>query len=137
MVSPIRKDKFFIGYSTVNKSIPETRLYDIELVKRDILNHFMTKKGERVMNPNFGSIIWDLLFEPYIDSNRSAIVDDVKNIIGQEPRVELVDLSVTDGDYSITVEVLLNFKPYNLTESLYATFIKNNLPTNNQFIGDT
>lgn len=137
MVARIRKDKFFIGYSTVGKRVPETRLYDIELIKRDILNHFMTRKGERVMNPEFGSIVWDLLFEPFTETVRLQIVEDVKNIIAQEPRVNLVDLVVEEDDHGITVQVLLNYEPFNLTEPLFATFYRDSSGRQpNDFIGE-
>ena len=38
------------------------KLYDIDLVKQDIINHFYIRKGEKLMNPDFGTVIWDLLF---------------------------------------------------------------------------
>jgi len=41
------------------------KLYDIDLVKQDIINHFHIRKGEKLENPDFGTIIWDLLFEPF------------------------------------------------------------------------
>ena len=54
----------FKGFSTVDKNRAPYTLTDTNLIKRDLLNHFYTKKGERVMRPNFGSIIWDMLMEP-------------------------------------------------------------------------
>jgi phage baseplate assembly protein W len=51
------------GLSTLGQN-KKFRLTDIELVKRDLLNHFQIRKGEKLMNPNFGSIIWNMLFEP-------------------------------------------------------------------------
>jgi len=50
----------FKGFSTVNKVKAPYTLTDMALVKQDLLNEFNTRKGERVMRPNFGSIIWDL-----------------------------------------------------------------------------
>ena len=56
----------FKGFSTVQG--PKTRkLHDIELAKQDLKNHFHTKRGERVMKPSFGSMIWQLMFEPWND----------------------------------------------------------------------
>ena len=51
----------FKGFSTVDKIRAPYSLTDIELVKRDLLNEFYTKKGERVMRPNLGCIVHDLL----------------------------------------------------------------------------
>ena len=34
--------------------------FDIDLVKQDIINHFYIRKGEKLQNPDFGTIIWDV-----------------------------------------------------------------------------
>ena len=47
----------FKGFSTVDKIRAPYSLFDQELIKRDLLNEFHTRKGERLMKPNFGSII--------------------------------------------------------------------------------
>ena len=52
------------GFSTVSTGTQNFTLYDFELIKQDLLNHFYIRKGERLMQPNFGTIIWDMLFEP-------------------------------------------------------------------------
>lgn len=127
MTNPrIRTKRLFVGFSTVDRRVPETRLYDIELVKRDLLNAFMTRRGERVMNPTFGSIVWNLLFEPFTEGIRQQVISDVQNIINQEPRVQLVDLRVTQTDQGIEVECMLNYVPFNVVDTLYAQFVRRN-----------
>jgi phage baseplate assembly protein W len=59
-----QKVQFYKGFSTINEANPTSKLFDLELVKQNIINTFYTRRGERVMNPDFGSIIWDLLMEP-------------------------------------------------------------------------
>ena len=54
----------FQGFSTKTNQFYPQRLYDIELAKQDLLNEIYTRKGERVMEPEFGSIVWELLFDP-------------------------------------------------------------------------
>ena len=54
----------FIGFSTKNKSAINHTLTGRELVVEDLMNHIMTRKGERVMMPTYGSIIHDMIFEP-------------------------------------------------------------------------
>ena len=39
------------------------------------------------MRPDFGSIIWDALFEPMTEDLRDAIVDDVVEIVNYDPRI--------------------------------------------------
>lgn len=124
-----RLNKVFVGFSTVGKRIPNTRMYDIELIKQDLRNHFMTRKGERVMNPNYGSIIWFLLFEPFTESIKQQVLSDVERIIRSEPRVEIVNIDLSSTDYGLTLNVLLNYKPFNITDDLYIEYVRNNFST--------
>ena len=51
------------GFSTLVNA-KKYRLTDFELVKQDLINHFNIRKGEKLMKPDFGTVIWDMLFEP-------------------------------------------------------------------------
>jgi len=112
------------GFSTINRS-KKFRASDIDLVKQDLLNHFGIRKGEKLMQPNFGSIIWSLLFEPLTDSVNDLIVNDVKNIVGYEPRLGLTNITITGQDHGIQIELDLVFIPTNQTTSLSMTFDSN------------
>ncbi len=90
------RSNLYKGYSSFEYQQNKTlTLRDVELVKMDILNHIFTVKGTRVMMPNFGSIIPILAFEPLDE----ILVDDVYNelltIFNYDPRVEIVNLTVT------------------------------------------
>lgn len=109
------------GFSTV-AGVKSNQLYDIELIKQDLINHFYTRKGERVMNPNFGSIIWDMLYEPLDASNKDEIVEDCKIIIAKDPRVELKDLSVAEYGSGLRINIGINILPYNKTATMLLNF---------------
>lgn len=109
------------GFSTV-AGVKSNQLYDIELIKQDLINHFYTRKGERVMNPNFGSIIWDMLYEPLDASNKDEIVEDCKIIIAKDPRVELQDLSVAEYGSGLRINIGINILPYNKTATMLLNF---------------
>ena len=68
---------------------------DVELVKLDLLNHIFTRKGERVMMPNFGTRIPDLAFEPLDEVTISILEDDLRAVFAFDPRVELISLTIT------------------------------------------
>ena len=84
----------FRGYSSVGTGFLNPVRYDLDLAKQDLLNQFHTRFGERIMLPKFGTIIWDLLFDPLDDNTRRAIRDDVIRIISEDPRwgIETVDM---------------------------------------------
>ena len=100
----------FIGFSPDNKQKPPYTLTDLDLVKQDLLNHFLTRKGERVMRPNFGSIIHDILMEPFDNLTKQDIEDECVNIVGNDPRVDLISTNVENSDHFLKVELYLQYK---------------------------
>jgi phage baseplate assembly protein W len=83
------------GFSTADWINNKTfKLNDIELVKRDLLNHIWTIRGERVNMPSFGTRIPLMTFEQADETTRSIIEEDLKTVIEYDPRVSLISMSV-------------------------------------------
>ena len=101
------------------------KLYDIDLVKQDLINHFYIKKGEKLQNPEFGTIIWDILFEPLTDVVKNAIVENVSRIINYDPRVQVNQITVDSYETGIQIECELAYLPYSIVESMQLKFDEN------------
>ena len=114
----------FKGFSTLDRVKAPFTLTDQDLIKRDLLNEFYTKKGERVMRPNFGSIIWDLLMDPNDETLIQSVTDDIKRIVEKDSRIEHVNTTVYISDHAISADVELRYLPFNNVESLYLIFEK-------------
>lgn len=114
------------GFSTVNKKTPPYLTTDIELVKRDLLNHFSTRRGERVMMPTFGTRIHELIHDPLDSITTDMILDDVKAVIQSDPRVKLMNSpTLTELDQTVSVEVELYFVAQETADHLYISFKRN------------
>ena len=109
------------GFSTYNRD-KKFRVIDFELVKQNLYNHFNIRKGEKLMQPNFGSTIWNMLFEPLTEETRQVIVDDVKTVVGYDPRVNVSNVLVTQFDHGIQLVVELSYIPNNQLETLVLNF---------------
>lgn len=107
----------FIGFSTDGKTKPPFNLVDLDLVKQDILNQLKTSKGERVMRPNYGSIIKESLMNPLDALTIQDIEDDCIRIVNNDPRVSLINLNVADLEHTLRVEMYLQYKA-DLTEDV-------------------
>lgn len=115
------------GFSTVSENTENFALYDFELIKQDILNHFHIRKGEKISDPGFGTIIWDMLFEPFTDENRDEIINDVTIIVNYDPRVQAEQILVDSYDSGIEVNCRLRYLPYNISEELLFRFDQQSL----------
>ena len=113
------------GFSS-NEIKNNFKLYDIELVKRDLMNHFYIRKGEKLENPNFGTIIWDMLFENFSSEVRRLITEDVEQIINYDPRVKVNALTIDSTDQGIRIQADVVYLPFNINERMTFDFDKTN-----------
>ena len=109
------------GFSTVGRN-KHFRITDFELVKQDITNHFNIRKGEKLNNPNFGTIIWDMIFEPMNDDTKSTIMKDIQRIISYDPRVSAQNVVITEYDQGVQIEIDLIYIQTNQQEKLQLQF---------------
>jgi phage baseplate assembly protein W len=117
--------QFYKGFSTVNNNQSNVRLYDFELIQRDIINQFSTRKGERVMNPNFGSIIWDLIMEPLTEEVSESLMEDIQIICNSDPRVTPTQIDLNEYDNGYILELTLLLKGTDQSAQMKLTFDSN------------
>lgn len=118
--------KTYKGFSTISNDANSFALYDLALIKQDLLNHFHIRQGERLENPEFGTIIWDILFEPLTDEIKNLVQRNVEAIINYDPRVIPEQIIVTSYESGIQIECRLTYLPYNISEVLQLRFDQNN-----------
>ena len=109
--------------SEANKNF---KLYDINLVKQDLINHFYIRKGEKLENPEFGTVIWDMLFEPFTPDVKEIIAKDVETIINYDPRITVQEVQIDSTDQGMRIQVELIYRPFNITEKMALNFDKTN-----------
>lgn len=117
---------FYRGMSSVDRH-KKFRVTDFALVKQDLINHFRIRRGEKLMQPKFGTRIWDLIFEPMTAAVNQAIVDDVKRIVQYDPRVAVQNIIITEREYGLQIELDLVFIQTNQSDVLYLQFDKDSL----------
>lgn len=98
------------------------KLYDIDIVKQDLINNFYIRKGQKLENPDFGTVLWDLLFEPFTEELKKTIADDIERIINYDPRIAVNSVAIDSTDQGIRVEAELVYLPFNISERLTFDF---------------
>ncbi len=115
------KGQTFRGFSS-RADNSNYKLYDFELIKQDLINRLSVRKGERVENPEFGTIIYDAIFEPLTESLKKLIADDITHQLNADPRLAADDIRISEYEHGIAIEASLTYVPYNITEKLTFKF---------------
>jgi len=102
------------------------KLYDIDLVKQDLINHFYIRKGEKLENPEFGTVIWDMIFEPFTEDVKNIIAKDVEDIVNYDPRIIVNEIQVDSTEQGIRIQADITYIPFNINERMTFDFDKNN-----------
>jgi phage baseplate assembly protein W len=84
-----------LGLNAVNTSDILVDI-DIQAIQNSIRNIFTTKKGQKILNPDFGSCLDQYLFTPISKANAKAIGNDILNSVSlYEPRIKINNVIVT------------------------------------------
>ena len=103
------------------------KLYDFEVAKQGLINRLSVRKGERVENPEFGTIIYDAIFEPFTEDLKEAIVEDITANLNADPRIATEEILVAEADKGIAIQATITYVPLNITEKLRFNFDENSL----------
>ena len=103
------------------------KVYDFECVKQDLINRLSVRKGERVENPEFGTIIYDCLFEPFTEALKDQITEDITANLNADPRLATEEIQVMEVDHGIAIQATIRYIPLDITEKLQFKFDENSL----------
>ena len=96
-----------------------------EQVKFNMINWFLTNKGERVFDPNFGGDISTYLFEQngpsVLETLKKSIEDDITLVF---PMVELKEVIVTESLDGHTIKAQIFYSVFSSVDQ----FIELNIP---------
>ena len=98
---------------------------DYELVRQDLLNYFNIRKGEKLMQPSFGTIIWDMLFEPLDEISQQTISQDISRIVSYDPRLRVSEVAVNQEENGFLIQLTLVYVPTNQVDTLILNFDRN------------
>jgi len=121
MAKILNQNTLYNGFSTYGRA-KKFHLTDTDLIKQDLFNMFNIKKGEKLMNPNFGTIVWSMLFEPFTEQVRQAITDDVKRVASYDPRLKLNTLQINEFQQGIQIVLNVTFLANDQTVTLTMNF---------------
>ena len=120
MVELVKQRSIYVGGTFDTDLGKGFRRTGAELIKQDLLYHLFTRRGERVMMPEFGTDLQDMVFEPNDPLTQDRINSEIQAVIDHDPRVQLIRsvIEVEEDLNKITVEVLLRFVELEIVDTL-------------------
>ena len=110
------------GYSSVGNNFGSTKISDTELIKRDLLNNFAIRKGEKLMNADFGTSLQDLIMDPLTEQTKNAVIQEINAVIENDPRVTPKSIVVDEYQFGLQIEMSLQYAITNEVETLLVRF---------------
>jgi len=110
------------GFSTVNNNFASSKLTDTDLIKRDLLNHFAIRKGEKLMNGEFGTSLRDLIMDPLTDETKAIVIQEVNAVIENDPRVRSEGITLDEYENGLQIEMSVRYVIDNQVENLVVRF---------------
>ena len=96
-----------------------------EALKTNLINWFLTNKGERNLNPDFGGNLRQYIFQQITEDNLDFLKEDVQNQLGQYfPSVTIVSLDVLGQEDNMIITVNLKYRVVNtgISDEINITF---------------
>ncbi len=100
----------FIGFNTINQ-FKKFTLTGESLIKRDLINAFNIRQGSLPGRPEYGTVIWDYLFENKVEDLQDGIVREIQRVAGGDPRVYISDVQVFPQDNGMLIQIQLQLVP--------------------------
>ena len=112
----------FVGYSSIDQ-FKKFTLVDLDLIRRDLLNAFNIRQGQLVGRPEYGTTLWDFIFESQMADTEQAIVDEIQRVVGGDPRIFLPEPPLLfPQDNGLLIQLDVQFIPSTEAERLSIFF---------------
>ena len=110
-----------IGFNTQGQ-FKKFTLTGFDLVKRDLLNAFNIRQGQLPGRPEYGTVLWDFLFENQVEDLQRSIEAEIQRVAGGDPRVYISSVQVFPQDNGMLIELELTILPSTDAEQLAIFF---------------
>jgi phage baseplate assembly protein W len=93
---------------------------DSQAVKADLLHLILTRRGQRLYKPDFGTDLLKFIFEPEDGMTMMGIKEEIYNVVKTYlPQLQIDELSIVESDedeYAAVVTI-----KYSITDAVFTT----------------
>ena len=121
-------DRQAIGISIPfsNSSVFNQTFTTADQTKSNLINYFLTNKGERILNPTYGGDLRNLLFEQITEETISVLQQRIStDLENRFPIIEIKSLVVNPQSDLNIVNIVLTYNVLNLEDEVIEINIEN------------
>jgi phage baseplate assembly protein W len=111
----------FIGFNTINQYKKFT-LTDFALIQRDLLNAFNIRQGQLPGRPEYGTVMWDFLFENQIEELQRNVEQEVYRVCAGDPRISVSNVQCFPQENGFLLQLQITVVPTTNAEILSVFF---------------
>lgn len=93
---------------------------DADAIKADLMHLILTRKGQRLYNPDFGTDLLRFIFEPEDGMTLAGIKEEIVTVVKRYlPKLQITNISVTqstDSNYAAVLQI-----NYTITDDVFTT----------------
>lgn len=120
MVDIYKDIDFSLNIHPLQKDI--TILKDIKSINNALKNIILTRKGERIFNPYFGTNTVDIIFENINVITTSELIENItESIKTWETRIKLIQINIytiSENDYTLDIEIIYEYNNQNIETTI-------------------
>jgi phage baseplate assembly protein W len=98
------------------------KLSDVQLVIQDFVNALNIRLGEKVGQPQYGTTLWNFVFEPNTPDIQFALETEIRRVAQQDPRIILDFVRCFPQENGLLMEVQFAVTPFNQASLLSVFF---------------
>ncbi len=88
-------------------------IVDAQLVIQDFINALNIRRGTKVGQPDYGTNLWNLLFEPNDSTTLSEVQNEIRRVASLDPRLVVNAIVPYTSNNGILLEIELAVSPFN------------------------
>jgi len=114
-----------ISFPFEGKAVFNSTYQSADAIKSNLINYFLTGKGERRLNPTFGAGLQNVLFQnitqDLVETLRESILNDLEIYF---PRVVVQDVVVTGtpDNHSVSFQMTYSISDTNINDEVVINF---------------
>ena len=93
---------------------------DNQAIKADLLHLILTRRGQRLYNPDFGTDLLRFIFEPNDALTQEGVIDEIRTVVKRFlPKLKLDEIIIAgspESEYAAVVTI-----SYTITDDVFST----------------